>query len=121
MSEEDQIRAVLKDYFDGLYFGDMTRFSSAFHPSCRLFTVADGAVQTIDYAPYMERCAGRKAPVESGEPQVAEIIDLTVSTSDTAHARVRDAFPPRTFVNELSLAKSEGSWKIVSKLYHAFS
>ncbi|MGQ9367551.1 nuclear transport factor 2 family protein [Azospirillum sp. ST 5-10] len=120
MSDEEQIRAVLTDYFDGLYHGDLERFGSAFHPLCRLFTVADGELVSVDYGPYMERCAGRQAPVRSGVPQVAEILELTVSTADTAHARVRDAFPPRTFVNELTLAKAKGRWSIVCKVYHAF-
>ena len=120
MAEEDDIRAVLKDYFDGLYFGNMEQFRSAFDPACRLFTVADDAVSFIDYDAYMERCEKRAAPVSTGAEQIAEILELTVSTPDTAHARVRDAFPPRTFVNELSLAKSGGKWRIVSKLYHPF-
>jgi hypothetical protein len=121
MSDEDAIRAVLKDYFDGLYHGDMERFSSAFDPACRLFTVVDDAVSFIDHDAYMERCAGRPAPASTGQAQVADIIELTVSTADTAHARVRDAFPPRTFVNELSLAKTRGRWRIVAKLYHGFT
>ncbi len=121
MNDEDAIRAVLKDYFDGLYHGDMARFSSAFDPACRLFTVVDDAVSFIDHDAYMERCAGRPAPASTGQAQVADIIELTVSTADTAHARVRDAFPPRTFVNELSLAKTRGRWRIVAKLYHGFT
>lgn len=120
MSNEAQVRTVLADYFDGLYHGNMEQFRSAFDPACRLFTVVDDAVSFIDYDSYMERCAKRAAPASTGAEQIAEILELTVSTPDTAHARVRDAFPPRTFVNELSLAKTGGRWRIVSKLYHPF-
>ena len=41
-AEETAIRAVLNDYFDGLYHGRIDQFASAFHPEARLFT---------DYAP----------------------------------------------------------------------
>ena len=118
-ADEAAIRAVLTDYFDGLYHGRMDQFASAFHPEARLFTVTSGKVTTIDYEPYMERCCGRAAPAHSGAVQLAEVLELTVTSGDTAHARVRDAFPPRTYVNDLCLAKAGGRWAIVSKLYHA--
>lgn len=118
-AEETAIRAVLTDYFDGLYHGKIDQFSGAFHPEARLFTVSDDKVSIIDYAPYMERCAGRAAPALSGAAQVAEILSLTVTSADTAHARVRDAFPPRTFVNDLSLVKAGGKWGIVAKVYRS--
>ncbi|MDO9524692.1 MAG: nuclear transport factor 2 family protein [Gemmobacter sp.] len=118
-TEDVAIRAVLTDYFDGLYHGRMDQFASAFHPEARLFAVVEGKVSAIDYAPYMERCAGRAAPAASGADQVAEVLSLTLTSADTAHARVRDAFPPRTYVNDLCLVKAGGKWGIVSKVYHA--
>lgn len=117
-AEEAAIRAVLSDYFDGLYHGRIDQFASAFHPEARLFTVTDGKVSIIDYGPYIDRCRGRAAPAASGAAQLAEVLALTVTSADTAHARVRDAFPPRTYVNDLSLAKAGGKWGIVAKVYH---
>ena len=120
MSDEEQVRAVIGDYFDGLYFGDMEKFGGAFHPACRLFSVSGDEVITFDYEPYMARCAGRAAPATQNAPRIDEIVSLTVSSADTAHARVRDSFPPRTFINELSFVKTSGRWQIVCKVWHAF-
>lgn len=120
MNDEEQVRAVIKDYFDGLYFGDMEKFGGAFHPACRLFAVNGDEIITFDYEPYMARCAARAAPATQNAARIDEIVSLTISSADTAHARVRDAFPPRTFVNELSFLKVSGKWKIVSKVWHAF-
>lgn len=117
--DEAGLRATLTDYFDGLYHGDMDRFGVAFHPLARLWTVAEGTVSAIDYAPYMERCRGRAAPAASGAAQLAEVLELTQTSGDTAHARVRDAFPPRVYINDLTLVRSEGRWQIVAKVYHA--
>jgi hypothetical protein len=118
-SEEAAIRRVLTDYFDGLYFGRIEQFAGAFHPEARLFTVMEDKVAAIDYAAYIERCQGRDAPANTDATQLAEVLSLTLTSSDTAHARVRDAFPPKVYVNDLCLAKAGGRWGIVSKVYHA--
>lgn len=118
-AEEAAIRTTLADYFDGLYHGRIDQFARAFHPEARLFTVTDGKVAAIDHDPYLDRCRGRAAPASTGAAQLAEVLALTVTSADTAHARVRDAFPPRSYINDLCLVKAGGKWGIVAKVYHA--
>ncbi|KMO40973.1 hypothetical protein VQ02_06725 [Methylobacterium variabile] len=118
MNEEPAVRAAVQAYFDALYDGDVEGFRRVFHPACRLYTVGeDGAVATIDYEPYLARVAGRPSPASRGDARDDEILALTVTGPAMAHARVRDCYQPRRFVNELTLLKVEDAWRIVAKVY----
>jgi hypothetical protein len=39
----------------------------------------------------------------------------------TAHARVKDMYLPKRFVNELSFIKIDGRWQIIAKVWHFFA
>jgi ketosteroid isomerase-like protein len=120
MSEQEAVTAVIQDYFDALYDGDVAKFRKVFHPSCRLFTVADDEVITFDYEPYMARVAGRPSSASRNDKRADEIVSLTVSSPTVAHARVKDCYLPKNFINELTLLKAAGEWRIVAKVWHAF-
>lgn len=118
MNDETAVKALINDYFDALYDGDVEKFRTVFHPACRLFTVADGAVVTFDHERYMARVAGRPSGASRNDPRADEIVSLTVASPTTAHARVRDVYMPSRFVNELTFLKAGGRWWIVAKAWH---
>ncbi|MFC0282202.1 nuclear transport factor 2 family protein [Camelimonas abortus] len=117
---ESAVRAVIQQYFDALYHGDVAAFREVFHPSCRLFTVVDGEAQTFDYEPYMARVAGRPSSASRGDARADAIISVRVSSPTTASATVRDCYLPRHFINELGFVFTGGRWRIASKIWHAF-
>ena len=117
-SDEAAVRQVVQDYFDALYDGDVTKFREVFHPACRLFTLSEGKLLTLDYEPYMARVAGRASSASRGDARDDEIVLLTVASPTTAFVRVRDCYLPMHFVTDLSLLKVDGRWRIVSKLWH---
>ena len=118
MSDEAAVKALITDYFDALYHGDVAKFRQIFHPHCRLFTVTDGKVVTFDYEPYMARVAGRPSGASRGDLRADEIVTLTAASPTTAHARVRDVYMPAHFVNELTFLKEGQRWWIVAKVWH---
>lgn len=117
---ETGVRAAIQQYFDALYAGDVAGFGAVFHPSCRLFTVTDGDVQTFDYGPYLERVAGRPSSASRGDARADAIVSVRISSPTTASATVRDCYLPRHFINELSFVLTGGRWRIVAKVWHAF-
>ena len=57
------------------------------------------------------------SPKEKGEPVRLEIISLDIA-GDTAVTRVRDDYLGMTFLDTLSLIKTDGQWSIYNKLFH---
>lgn len=119
-ADDAAVRATIQGYFDALYAGDVAAFREIFHPSCRLFTVVDDGVVTFDYEPYLERVAGRPSSASRGDARADEIVSVRISSPTVASATVRDCYLPKHFVNELSLIKVGGRWRIAAKLWHAF-
>lgn len=117
---EADVRATIQRYFDALYDGDVAEFREVFHPSCRLFTVIDDEAVTFDYEPYLARVAGRPSSASRGDARADEIISVRMSAPTIASATVRDCYLPKHFVNELSLIKTGGRWRIAAKIWHAF-
>lgn len=117
---EADVRATIQRYFDALYHGDVAEFREVFHPACRLFTVIDDEAVTFDYEPYMERVAGRPSSASRGDARADEIVSVRITSATIASATVRDCYLPKHFVNELSLIKTGGRWRIAAKIWHAF-
>ena len=54
---------------------------------------------------------------DNGEPTQLDIVSLDIA-GDTAAARVRDDYLGMTFMDTLSLLKTDGRWSIYTKLFH---
>ncbi len=54
---------------------------------------------------------------DKGEPARLEIVSLDIA-GDTAVTRVRDDYLGMTFLDTLSLIKTDGEWSIYNKLFH---
>lgn len=119
MDDKAALEALIQDYFDALYDGDVEKFGRIFNPACRLFTATADGVMTLDHDAYLKRVAGRPSPRSRGDAREDEIVTLTVTAPTLAHARVKDCYLPGHFVNELTLLKTGGQWSIVSKVWHA--
>jgi hypothetical protein len=57
------------------------------------------------------------SPKEKGEPARLEILSVEVAGS-TAAARMRDDYLGLSFLDSISLLKSDGKWSIYNKLFH---
>ena len=44
MSDESEVRAVIAEYFDALYHGDVAKFRQVLHPLVRLTSATDGVL-----------------------------------------------------------------------------
>jgi hypothetical protein len=118
MSDDQQIRTVIADYFQALYDGDVAKFRGVLHPLVRLTSATDGVLVNLDLETYMGMVANRPSPASRNDPREEGIVSLTVASPTTAHARVTDMFVPKRFVNELTFIKIDGRWQIIAKVWH---
>ncbi|WP_419897487.1 nuclear transport factor 2 family protein [Roseomonas sp. USHLN139] len=117
MSDEAAIRAVVQQYFDALYDGDVAAFRQAFHPEAQLFSAENAVTAALGLDAWLERVANRPAPAATNDARVDEVVSLAQPSATTAHVRVRDALGAHRFIDELLLIKYPQGWKIVCKAW----
>ena len=120
-SDEAQLKALIQEYFDSIYAGDVARIQQVFHPLCRLFAVIDGKITAFDHDPYMQRVAGRPSGASRADERADEIVTLSIASPTTAYARVKDVYGPTHFVNELTFLKEMDRWWIMVKAWHVLT
>ncbi|MGM4924103.1 nuclear transport factor 2 family protein [Tardiphaga sp. 804_B3_N1_9] len=121
MQDEQDIRAVIAGYFEALYRGDVAGFRRVLHPQVRLSSATDGTLVNLDLETYMGMVAARPSSASRGDPREDEIVSVSVASPTTAHARVKDMYLPKRFVNELSFIKIDSRWQIIAKVWHFFA
>ena len=114
----DAVRAVLSDYFDGLYRSDTKILRCVFHPSA-LYACATGGILlrlTMDeYFPIVDQ---RPSPQSKGQARGDRIVAIEFAGPVTALARVECVIEPKRFTDLLTFVKIDGRWQIISKVFH---
>jgi hypothetical protein len=115
---EAAIRALLRDYFDGLHFSDAQRLGRVFHASAMYACATSGTLQLLDMAAYLAVVAQRPSPASLGQPRADEIVSIEMAGPVTALARVHCAIAPKRFTDLLTLVRVDGEWRILAKVFH---
>ncbi|MGE0241426.1 MAG: nuclear transport factor 2 family protein [Parvibaculaceae bacterium] len=117
MSTKD-LQAVVQSYLDALYHGDVELFRKVFHPQARLFSATGGTLTALDLDQYMEIVKGRPSPAARRDPRQDEVVSLVRASPTTAHARLRNAYLPKHFTDDLTLVHIDSDWRIIAKVWH---
>lgn len=118
MSDEKQIRDTIQTYFDSMYESSSGKVFAAFHPNARITGYLEDGLHEMsvgDFAGFVE--SQQPSPKEKGEPIRLDILSIELAGS-TAVARVRDDYLGMTFLDSLSLLKTDNRWSIYNKLFH---
>lgn len=117
MLARNEIEKAIRMYFDGLHHADPQRLAKVFHPQA-VYATADEAqplIRTMDE--YFTVVAGRDSPASRNDPRKDVIDRIEVAGDNTALARVRCSIGERDFVDFLSFIRTEGRWRIISKVF----
>lgn len=117
-SHINAIEAVVRRYLEALYAGDVGVLGEVFAPNAALYAVADGEATSIALAPWLDRVKNRVSAKAQGFDSGNAILSIETEGS-MALAKVTSAFPPKRFVDYLSLVETGTGWRIVAKTYHA--
>ena len=109
---------VLRDYFDGLYDGDVEKLTRIYHDRVRLYCPTDPELLELDLPSYLEAVKNRPSPSSRQDERFDRILELSVPTPTTAHARVQCAYLPKRFTDDLTLVRTSAGWKIIAKVWH---
>lgn len=113
-----EVEAVVRLYLEALHEGDVDTLGRVFAPDSALYASADGEATTLAIRPWLDRVRNRKSARDSGFESRNRVLSIETE-GDMAMAKVTSAFPPKRFVDYLSLIRTTGGWRIAAKTYHA--
>jgi hypothetical protein len=115
--DRSTVEAVVSQYFDGLYEGDIDKLGAIFHPSADLRSLDKGELQVLPVPKWLERVKQRPSAKAEGKPREDFVVTIDRSDDSTAFIKVRCQLPPRYFTDYLVAMKLKAGWQIVSKSY----
>lgn len=115
VEDYDAIRDVVQMCLDGEATGDVRKLRTAFHDDARMFGALSGERYDVPISELIEMSA--KTPADTGQYR-SRILSIQ-QTGDAALATVAEEgyWGTVSFIDYLSLARIDGHWKIVSKLF----
>jgi hypothetical protein len=113
--EYDEVRRVVQLFLDGEAKGDVAKLEEASHPDARMFGAVGGTRYDMPIAEFIKLAASE--PGDTGNHR-ARIVSVH-QTGDAAVAVVAEEgyWGSLSFIDYLQLARIEGTWKVVSKLF----
>jgi hypothetical protein len=111
-SDLTAIEAILQDYFDGLYHGDVTKLTSIFHTDAWL--KSPGVRRSLTQ--WLSDVTTRATPAELNKPFEFKILSIDV-VQDQAMVKIHCPLFDFNYIDFLGLLKEERKWKIVTKMY----
>lgn len=109
---------MLRRYYDGLYRCDTSLLETVFHPQAHYTTASGETLLHLDMKSYFAVLQKRPSPESSGEPYDFHIDAIEFAGPVTAFARLHGTMFSRTFIDFLTLIKSDSEWRIMSKVFH---
>ena len=111
----DEVRRVVQLFLDGEAKGDAAKLQEASHPDARMFGSVGGSRYDMPIAEFIGLAV--KEPGDTGNHR-ARILSVQ-QTGDAAVAEVAEEgyWGSLSFIDYLQLARIEGTWKVVSKLF----
>jgi len=113
MSEELAITKVIEQYIEGGVKGDAALMAGAFHPEATIHGVANGRSEGGPIQILFDAVDGAPAPELTGV-----IGPIEVNTTTATATAVLTNWAGADYTDQFTLLKTEGSWKLLSKVYH---
>ena len=118
MSAEEAIRSTIQTYFDSSFESSVEKVREAFHPDARITGYVGDQFKEIPLDDYAKLIGSlQPSPKDKGETLPTEVLSIEIA-GNTAVTRVRDDFQGKTYLDTLSLVKTDGTWRIYNKLFH---
>ena len=115
-TEREAITRTVQLYIDGASKGDAAKLNEAFHEDARMFGSVGGSRFDVPISQMIEMSAAQ--PLDSDGSYAARITSVE-QVGDAATATVEEdgCWGGVSFVDFFTLAKIDGTWKIVSKTF----
>ena len=118
MNDESEIKDTIQTYFDCMYESSSDKTHAAFHPNAKITGYLEDGLHQMSVEEFAAFVASQQPSAkEKGEPARLDILSVEIA-GNTAVTRVRDDYLGMTFLDTLSLLKTDDGWSIYNKLFH---
>lgn len=108
---------LLADYFLLMHTQDLQLYDQVFHPRSHLYGFMQGQLNERSAADYRAQLAERASPRTQGFERAEQVLWVDYLSDDLALVKVRLSLYGNTMVDYLNLVKTDGEWRIISKLW----
>jgi len=115
-SDAALIKALVQDYFLGMYEGDVERLRRIFNPLCWLFGKNRNGYHEFPVSGFLDQIGNEPVPKAEGEPFDMRLVSVD-RTESIAVAKVEVRYQKRRYTDYLMLQKTADGWSIVSKSF----
>ena len=118
MNDESEIKDTIQTYFDCMYESSSEKTHAAFHPNAKITGYLEDGLHQMSVEEFAALVVSQQPSAkEKGEPARLDILSVEIA-GNTAVTRVRDDYLGMTFLDTLSLLKTDDGWSIYNKLFH---
>ncbi|MGX1928173.1 nuclear transport factor 2 family protein [Flagellimonas sp. 2504JD4-2] len=110
------IEQLIADYFEGIFKGEIHKLERSFHDDIHLYGDINGEDYLKSKNEYLEGVKSRKSPYELKEDFQMKIVGVDIM-GKVAMAKVHVPFSGYNYYDYLSMAKIDGKWIIVNKIF----
>lgn len=111
-----EIHAVIKNYFEGIFYGDVNKLESAFHPQCLLYGDINGQAYFKPLQEYLTAVKNRKSPSASGEEFKMKVLSVEI-LNQVAYVKLHCPMLGYNYYDFIAMSKIDDKWVIVNKLF----
>jgi ferredoxin-fold anticodon binding domain-containing protein len=111
-----EIESLITNYFEGIFYGDITKLESCFQENGDIYGDIKGIVVIKSVNEYLVEVKNRQSPNVLNETLKMKIIGIDVM-GEIAMAKLHVPMLEYNYYDYLSLAKIDKDWKIVNKLF----
>ncbi len=112
----ESILSLAREYYDGMLYGDADALGRTFDADARFQGVRDGTPVRRGLPEFIAMVSGANAG-QPGEVEHSMSVVLVDVTGPIGILKVEDRFRERTYVDYLTLVKTDGHWRIVNKAF----
>lgn len=114
--EVEKIQTVIANYFEGIFYGDVKKLESAFHPQCLLIGDINGEPYYKNLQEYLAGVKNRKSPKVLGEDLNMKVLGIEILNS-IAYIKLHVPMLGYNYYDYISMSKIHGEWLIVNKMF----
>jgi len=112
------VRDVLLVYLDGIYNSDTQKLREALHPEARYVCAVEDDLINYSMEEYFPIVDKRPSPAGKGQARADRIESIRFAGPKTAFACLYCVVGEKHFTDFLTLIKTDGAWRIISKIFH---
>ncbi|HEX7013148.1 MAG TPA: nuclear transport factor 2 family protein [Steroidobacteraceae bacterium] len=113
-----EVSALLRTYFEGLYYGDAERLRSVFHPRALLFGEVGGTRYRSSVEDFLDAISSRHSPHARGEEFRMAALEVQLMNR-VAYVRAHCPTLGSNCLDYLALMHDGERWLITNKLFTA--